>query len=423
MRLLASAKSAAGQQRITAAVPVLGARASMPWFIAHVSLLLMSGYIDYQLADHLSPAVPARTSAVFFSLNFAAISGMAFFLLRFAAMQKERYENQLNETHRLLQIEQDRSEKLLLNILPTPVAERLKMENQTIADGFADVTVMFADLVGFTELSSELPPQKVVDLLNGLFTRFDQAAQELGIEKIKTVGDAYMAVCGLPDPAPDHAERMVRMAIRMVHITQEHALDNLVSLQLRVGINSGPVVAGVIGKSKYIYDLWGDTVNVASRLSQRARAGEALFSRSVMDAVSRHCAGMDCVVVESREPDPQLMALVADIVGSGDPGRAARSAGTGPARRFRFGTPRPAGRRGSPTNLAGGGCARAGGPGDGRDAGVPRRGHQRAERTDLRQGHRGVEPAAAALLARLCRGARRLCQSHRPSWRRPRQLP
>ena len=111
-----------------------------------------------------------------------------------------------------------------------------------------------------------MPPAEVVTLLNGLFSRFDEAAHELGIEKIKTVGDAYMAVCGLPVQVPDHAARMVRMAIRMVHITREHAMEHNVSMKLRVGINSGPVVAGVIGKSKYIYDLWGDTVNLASRM-------------------------------------------------------------------------------------------------------------------------------------------------------------
>jgi len=158
------------------------------------------------------------------------------------------------------------NEQLLLNVLPAPIANRLRDGEQSIADGFAEVTVAFADLVGFTALSSEMPPQNVVALLNGLFTRFDVAAHEVGIEKIKTVGDAYMAVCGLPDPVPNHAERMVRMAIRMVHITREHALEHRVPLKVRIGINSGPVVAGVIGRSKYIYDLWGDTVNIASRM-------------------------------------------------------------------------------------------------------------------------------------------------------------
>ena len=158
------------------------------------------------------------------------------------------------------------NEELLLNVLPAPIANRLRGGEEGIADGFAEVTVAFADLVGFTALTSEMPPHDVVTFLDGLFTRFDVAANDLGIEKIKTVGDAYMAVCGLPVPVANHAERMVRMAIRMVHITREHAMEHNVSMKLRVGVNSGPVVAGVIGKSKYIYDLWGDTVNLASRM-------------------------------------------------------------------------------------------------------------------------------------------------------------
>jgi class 3 adenylate cyclase len=175
------------------------------------------------------------------------------------------------------------NEQLLLNVLPAPIANRLRGGEQSIADGFAEVSVAFADLVGFTALSSEMPPQNVVSLLNGLFTRFDQAAQELGIEKIKTVGDAYMAVCGLPHPVDNHAERMVRMAIRMVHICREHALEHRVPFRLRIGINSGPVVAGVIGKSKYIYDLWGDTVNLASRMESAGLADTIQVTRAVYD--------------------------------------------------------------------------------------------------------------------------------------------
>ena len=122
-------------------------------------------------------------------------------------------------------------------------------------------------------------------LLNGLFTRFDVAAHELGIEKIKTVGDAYMAVCGMPEPVANHAERMVRMAIRMVHITREHALEHNVSMKLRVGINSGPVVAGVIGKSKYIYDLWGDTVNLACRMESGGMPNSIQVTRRVYETL------------------------------------------------------------------------------------------------------------------------------------------
>ncbi len=186
------------------------------------------------------------------------------------------------------------NEELLLNVLPAPIANRLRGGEQGIADGFAEVTVAFADIVGFTAMSSEMPPADVVSLLNGLFTRFDDAAHELGIEKIKTVGDAYMAVCGLPVQVPDHAERMVRMAIRMVHITREHAMEHHVEMKLRIGINSGPVVAGVIGKSKYIYDLWGDTVNLASRMELGGMPDAIQVTRSVYEKLK------DEFVFESR---------------------------------------------------------------------------------------------------------------------------
>ncbi|WP_428674202.1 adenylate/guanylate cyclase domain-containing protein [Reyranella sp.] len=175
------------------------------------------------------------------------------------------------------------NEELLLNVLPAPIASRLRGGEKRIADGFTEVSVAFADLVGFTAMSSAMAPDDLVSLLNGLFTRFDVAAQEIGIEKIKTVGDSYMAVCGMPEPVANHAERMVRMAIRMVHITREHALEHHVSMSLRVGINSGPVVAGVIGKSKYIYDLWGDTVNLASRMESNGMPDSIQVTRRVYE--------------------------------------------------------------------------------------------------------------------------------------------
>jgi class 3 adenylate cyclase len=189
----------------------------------------------------------------------------------------------INQKNLVIESKNRENEELLLNVLPAPIANRLRGGEKGIADGFAEVTVAFADLVGFTQLSSEMPPAEVVTLLNGLFTRFDVAASELGIEKIKTVGDAYMAVCGLPVPVPNHAERMVRMAIRMVHITREHAMEHGVSMKLRVGINSGPVVAGVIGKSKYIYDLWGDTVNLASRMESGGIPDSVQVTRPVYE--------------------------------------------------------------------------------------------------------------------------------------------
>ncbi len=191
----------------------------------------------------------------------------------------------ISEKNVIIENKNRENEELLLNVLPAPIANRLRGGEKRIADGFAEVTVAFADLVGFTAMSSEMPPDAVVTLLNSLFSRFDEAAHELGIEKIKTVGDAYMAVCGLPVHVPDHAARMVRMAIRMVHITREHALEHKVAMKLRVGINSGPVVAGVIGKSKYIYDLWGDTVNLASRMESAGLPDMIQVTRPVYETL------------------------------------------------------------------------------------------------------------------------------------------
>ncbi|WP_376743468.1 adenylate/guanylate cyclase domain-containing protein [Ensifer canadensis] len=194
----------------------------------------------------------------------------------------------LNQKNLVIENKNRENEQLLLNVLPAPIANRLRGGEAGIADGFAEVTVAFADLVGFTALSSEMPPHEVVTFLNGLFTRFDVAANELGIEKIKTLGDAYMAVCGLPEPVANHSERMVRMAIRMVHITREHAMENNVSMKLRVGVNTGPVVAGIIGKSKYIYDLWGDTVNLASRMESGGVPDAVQVTRPVYEKLKDH---------------------------------------------------------------------------------------------------------------------------------------
>lgn len=174
--------------------------------------------------------------------------------------------------------EQRRSERLLHNVLPSSIADRLRdwrggAGRPAIADSFDAVTVLFSDLVGFTPLAAELPPDELVALLNRLFSRFDAAAREEGVEKIKTIGDAYMAVSGAPDPAGDHAERVARLALRMLA-----ALEEEPRLTMRIGIHSGPVVAGVIGQSRFVYDLWGDTVNVASRMESHGQEGRIQVS-------------------------------------------------------------------------------------------------------------------------------------------------
>ncbi|MCA1994489.1 MAG: response regulator [Coleofasciculus sp. S288] len=173
-----------------------------------------------------------------------------------------------------LRVEQEKSERLLLNILPQPIAERLKQGQRAIAEYFDDVTILFADIVGFTPLSTRLEPIELVNLLNQIFSEFDQLAEDYGLEKIKTIGDAYMVVGGLPMPMSNHADAIAQMALDMQQVVSRFQTDNREAFQIRIGINTGgPVVAGVIGMKKFIYDLWGDAVNVASRMESCGEAG------------------------------------------------------------------------------------------------------------------------------------------------------
>ena len=179
----------------------------------------------------------------------------------------------LDRAHRLLLVEQQRSERLLLNVLPAPIAARLKAGEAVIADGFPDVSVCFADLVDFTRSSQRIAPDQVVQLLNDLFTAFDRLAARHGLEKIKTIGDAYMVAGGLPDPRPHHTQAVAEMALAMREEAGRHTDPSGRPLAIRIGIDTGPAVAGVIGTSKFIYDLWGDTVNTASRMESHGVPG------------------------------------------------------------------------------------------------------------------------------------------------------
>jgi adenylate cyclase len=176
-------------------------------------------------------------------------------------------------TRRALRLEQEKSERLLLNVLPAPIAARLKQTDGVIADAFGEVTVLFADLVDFTRRSERIAPEQVVQALNDLFSVFDQHAQQRGLEKIKTIGDAYMVAGGLPDPRPDHAQAVAEMALAMRDVVARRTDPGGQPLAVRIGIDTGPVVAGVIGTSKFSYDLWGDTVNTASRMESQGVAG------------------------------------------------------------------------------------------------------------------------------------------------------
>ena len=258
------------------AVLIFGVRESAAWFFAYLFLTALSGFFDYYLADSVvapGAQVPVRVSVFFFALNFAAVSTIVYLLLRYSTQEKARAQAQLEETHRLLQDEQDRSERLLLNILPGPIAERLKREKQTIADGFADVTVMFVDIVNFTRLAEGLTPQQVFAMLNRVFYAFDELAERFGLEKIKTIGDAYMVAGGLNNEQGNYSQAICELALAMRDLLRTDFEVNSLHLEVRIGIGTGPVVAGVVGKKKFIYDVWGDTVNLASRITSEGVPG------------------------------------------------------------------------------------------------------------------------------------------------------
>ncbi|MEZ4452645.1 MAG: adenylate/guanylate cyclase domain-containing protein [Nannocystaceae bacterium] len=201
-----------------------------------------------------------------------------------ACLEKKRLRDRERAYIKKLRHEQERSDQLLLNILPRPIANRLKEGQRQIADFFPDVTVLFCDLVGFTRISEQLPPADLVAMLNKIFSMFDLLAEKHGLEKIKTIGDEYMAASGLPMPRKDHAEAVAEMALDMLAVMDRFNAKHGTSIRIRVGLNCGPVTAGVIGTKKFAYDLWGDTVNLASRMESHGIANaiqvtEATYKR------------------------------------------------------------------------------------------------------------------------------------------------
>ena len=190
-----------------------------------------------------------------------------------ACLEKKRLRDQERVYVQTLKGERDRSEQLLLNVLPSGIADRLKAAPKTIVEHFPAVTILFADIVGFTELAMRIPPADLVEQLNGIFSAFDELVDRHGLEKIKTIGDAYLVAGGVPVPRPDHAIAVAEMALDICEALRCFNALRGTSLDIRIGINSGPVVAGVIGTRKFVFDLWGDAVNVASRMESHGEPG------------------------------------------------------------------------------------------------------------------------------------------------------
>lgn len=253
---------------------VLFARERKPpiWMGLYLGLLIAGGLLHPYLRE-VNNLPPPLVVPVFFVLNIGAVSGIAFLLLYYFVGERER-------AFGLLRNEQRRSEELLLNVLPAEIAPRLKTANRAIADYVESASVLFADIVGSTSLFAEMEPEDTVDWLNEIFSKFDGLVEMLGLEKVRTIGDNYMVASGAPRTRPDHAQVIALLGLEMCREIRELPSRNGKKIEVRVGINSGPLVAGVIGQTKFHYDLWGDTVNTASRMESHGKPGRVQITQS-----------------------------------------------------------------------------------------------------------------------------------------------
>jgi guanylate cyclase len=244
------------------------------WFVAFVAVFLITGILGEVLFPDAD--LPLWFTSMMLALNVVGVASVSFMLLATFAHQR-------NAALTALRAEQEKSEALLINVLPRAIADRLKATDRTIADHYDATSILFADVVDFTPLSERLPPAEMVDILDRLFTHFDALVERHGLEKIKTVGDCYMAAAGVPDPHPDHARRVARLALDMREAVGNMTVDGRQGLELRIGINSGPVVAGVIGRKRFLYDLWSDAVNTASRMESHGTPGQIQVTRETYE--------------------------------------------------------------------------------------------------------------------------------------------
>jgi guanylate cyclase len=253
-------------------------RAAARWYVAWLVVFLGSGIAGEIIGPVWTP-LPSWFTSTMLALNIAVGGTIVFTLLAVFAAQRR-------DALAALRVEQAKAENLLLNILPRSIADRLKAETQPIADHFDSASILFADVVDFTPWSERLPPAEVVGYLNRLFSHFDELGERYELEKIKTIGDCYMVAAGVPRPRPDHARALALMALDMLEAMRSADEVAHLGLELRVGINSGPVVAGVIGRKRFLYDLWGDAVNTASRMESHGAPGRIQVTRSTYELLA-----------------------------------------------------------------------------------------------------------------------------------------
>ncbi|HXQ39495.1 MAG TPA: adenylate/guanylate cyclase domain-containing protein [Anaerolineales bacterium] len=250
------------------------------WFLAFIILVVLSGLLEpyVRANNNLSPELVN----FFFVINLIGVGSLVFMMVFYFVGQKNMF--------------QQKSESLLLNILPKEIAAILKNESRTIADHYNEASVLFADMVGFTPLSARLPPVEMVELLNEVFSFFDSLLDKYNVEKIRTIGDSYMVASGVPRGRADHAQALAHMALEMRDHIATHTFCNGQRVNFRIGINSGSMIAGVIGKRKFVYDVWGDAVNIASRMESHGLGGAVQITRATYDLIK------DDFVCEPRGP-------------------------------------------------------------------------------------------------------------------------
>jgi guanylate cyclase len=253
-------------------------RSAVRWYVAFLVVFLGSGLVG-EVVGPMGTTLPTWFTSTMLALNIAVGGAIVFTLLAVFARQRR-------EALEALRQEQAKAEGLLLNILPRSIADKLKAQTQPIADQFGSASILFADVVDFTPWSERLAPAEVVGYLDLLFSHFDELAERYELEKIKTIGDCYMAAAGVPTPRPDHAVALSCMALDMLEAMRSHDEVAHLGLELRIGINSGPVVAGVIGRKRFLYDLWGDAVNTASRMESHGTPGRIQITRATYERVS-----------------------------------------------------------------------------------------------------------------------------------------
>ena len=244
------------------------------WFMASIGLVLMEAILQPWL--RASNSIPPGAGAILWGLNSLIVCGIWFGNIFGLLRQRDTALQELHE-------EQVRSENLLLNVLPKKIADRLKREPGTIAEAHKAVTILFADIVGFTPLTSQLNPVEMIELLNKIYSEFDALSEKYQVEKIRTIGDNYMVASGVPESNEDHARNMARMALEMQAFADKLSIQNEHRIQFRIGIHSGPVIAGIVGRKKFQYDIWGDAVNTASRMESHGKAGKIQVSQTTYE--------------------------------------------------------------------------------------------------------------------------------------------